>query len=904
MKHFDKLYRAAIGFALAGLLFSCENGPDEYRPDPVTERVTLRADDARVSLADEGASATIAYDATGGAVRLTVSTTLDWSFETDASLDAWCKVIPSGAGLQIDANRFARNGEREGAVRIIVDDKTYATITVVQQGMGADPALFIERDGLVFYDNGGNCTVSVATNQPSWRVGEILSDQGEWLEAEPAEDGKSLQLNVGFNDTKGPRSAIVVLEGCDGNEVTTTVQLTVEQWQPAMVFDIETTKANTLVALPFNGNVNLQVVWDDTQEQIETYTKRVETHSDYISYTYPEAGTYRVRVWGEAEKLSYEYNPQWESVLPASRCQSIVGIGQWGDLGFTSMRYGLTGTSIRSVPADPHGYLAGVETVYGLFNGCSQLESVPEEFFAGMSIVTDFSNLFRGCTSLRSVPANIFAANAKATSFYGTFAESGLETVDVDLFARNPEAETFFEVFYKTPLKAVPADLFSHNTKAINFGSVLAGTAISEIPEMIFAANTAAEIFYGAFAGTAVSAVPEGLFRNNPATVTVSYCFQQMTALTSVPAGLLAGLDALEDIAGLFYGCTSLRTVPSDIFAACGKVTSAKELFNGSGVRTPTEGLLDPLKSVVDFSRAFCDCGQLTELPEGLFAACTSATTFDAVLAECPNLKRVPAGLFPASTTRLYFAFQNCKGLERIEEGAFDDLTEADDMSFIFQNCTMLSEVPTKLFANCRKATNFNSVFAGCTMLSEIPAELFDAPLLVSASSLFSGCSIKTIPDDLFSTFVSATSLSSIFQNCKVLETIPENLFAACTQLKSVGSCFSGCTALTAVPAGLFAACPELSTISSLFERCTGLKNVPVSIFDNNRKIGTCMSAFGNCNAVEGESPYTEIEGYGKVHLYERGTLPEELGYTVPSGMWAFENSSFSDLDNMPSNWK
>ena len=274
-----------------------------YRIDEAMRRLSDVDDDTRVQVTDDGNAATVLYDASGGAVRLTVATTLDWSFETDASLDAWCEVLPAGAGLQIDADRFARDERREGTVRITAGGKTCAAISVVQQGMGADPALFVERDEMTFYDNGGDCTLAAMPNQTVWRVGEIRSAAGEWLKAEPSGDGRSLQLMAPANDTKGERSATVVLEACDGDKVTTTAQLVVTQWQPAMVFEIETTKPNTLVALPFKGSVKLRVVWDDRLEQVDTYERPVETHSDYVSYTYPEAGSYRVRVLGEAETL-------------------------------------------------------------------------------------------------------------------------------------------------------------------------------------------------------------------------------------------------------------------------------------------------------------------------------------------------------------------------------------------------------------------------------------------------------------------------------------------------------------------------------------------------------------------------------------------------------------------------
>jgi len=57
--------------------------------------------------------------------------------------------------------------------------------------------------------------------------------------------------------------------------------------------------------------------------------------------------------------------------------------------------------------------------------------------------------------------------------------------------------------------------------------------------------------------------------------------------------------------------------------------------------------------------------------------------------------------------------------------------------------------------------------------------------------------------------------------------------------------------------------------IIALFRDCGKLKSIPASMFDEAVKLKTLTSTFQGCASLEGESPYTVVDGV-KYHLYDR----------------------------------
>ncbi len=125
------------------------------------------------------------------------------------------------------------------------------------------------------------------------------------------------------------------------------------------------------------------------------------------------------------------------------------------------------------------------------------------------------------------------------------------------------------------------------------------------------------------------------------------------------------------------------------------------------------------------------------------------------------------------------------------------------------------------------------------------------------------------------------------------------------TGLTSMRYAFDFCQNLTSLPDGP-GPFENVTTFWSAFEGCTSLKGVPVEFFDKCTAATDFNYAFRLCSSVEGESPYTEIDVDGtpvKVHLYERADYPEYFA-TPTSYRQCFQYSSFSDMDDIPSDWK
>jgi hypothetical protein len=126
-------------------------------------------------------------------------------------------------------------------------------------------------------------------------------------------------------------------------------------------------------------------------------------------------------------------------------------------------------------------------------------------------------------------------------------------------------------------------------------------------------------------------------------------------------------------------------------------------------------------------------------------------------------------------------------------------------------------------------ATDISAMFRECRMLQSLP--LFNTASVTLFALLFNNCSsIKTVP--LFNTS-SATNFSGMFQNCSALIEVP--LFN--TALVQVfGTMFSGCSSLKTIPL--------LNTVSGadfsqMFNSATALQDLPLI----NTSLATTMNA-------------------------------------------------------------
>ena len=201
--------------------------------------------------------------------------------------------------------------------------------------------------------------------------------------------------------------------------------------------------------------------------------------------------------------------------------------------------------------------------------------------------------------------------------------------------------------------------------------------------------------------------------------------------------------------------------------------------------------------------------------------------------------------------------------------------TGLEDMSCAFMDCHRLESLAAPGPDTFAAVQSFRKAFAACVSLRELPDGLFSFG--EDFQQCFKGCtSLSSLPAILFGNGVTARELNETFMSCSALEAIPGTLFSHFTGLERMVSTFSG---------------------------CRSLKSLPAELFDSNRAL-TCMEGvFMNCQALKGESPYTTVEGK-KIHLYERGSLPDLFAPIERSALCFFGCMGLADFDNIPDNWK
>lgn len=217
-------------------------------------------------------------------------------------------------------------------------------------------------------------------------------------------------------------------------------------------------------------------------------------------------------------ELTYNINNGISYVISCPPNQN--GLIDWGD-GSISI---ITGVGKRYA----HDSQGGVVTISGPISSFrmdgakSQLYDISSDSKFG-SLVTDFSYCFQGCSRLESIPENLFVNSINATSFLSCFSDcSALASIPEKLFANCVNATNFGSCFYGCNwmyLTSIPENLFANCINAYNFNHCfLRCSALASIPEKLFDNCINATCFLQCFywCSEIKSKVPELWLRKNP----------------------------------------------------------------------------------------------------------------------------------------------------------------------------------------------------------------------------------------------------------------------------------------------------------------------------------------------------------------------------------------------------
>lgn len=193
-----------------------------------------------------------------------------------------------------------------------------------------------------------------------------------------------------------------------------------------------------------------------------------------------------------------------------------------------------------------------------------------------------------------------------------------------------------------------------------------------------------------------------------------------------------------------------------------------------------------------------------------------------------------------------------------------------------------------------RSIINFGTVglrrvdFFGCSFITSIPSP---------------GAGLADV--EIFSNFMRSTGITSI----------PSDLFTLSINATTFTDAFSFNSGITSVPTGLFDSNINATIFSSTFNACVNLNSVPSTLFDNNINIINLASCFRNCRSLTQPLQFTFNTSVTTfANIYNMGTTANSMTGTAPTlwlripqpfGFAAFRNCiNLTNFAAIPSNFK
>ncbi len=820
-----------------------------------------------VTINEDRKSASVEFSSYSSFAIVNVETVLDWNCVVNDESADWCQAEIVGGCVRVLVQTNEGFEKREATVSIVSDDKTMANIEVSQSGRDEKPQLKLERESLIFPEQGQSVTLSVLTNTSEWEVS--APTDATWLNITPDYDANTVTISSEENTTGSDRNLQLTFSCKQDGQLLTSTTLSVEQWGPCLTLTV-TVGDGGKIALPLAGkDMDLRIDWGDSEVLDPTHIQgtiaSVSSMVEYLSYTYNKAGEYDVTVHGHVPIIT----AYLDNVLMDSKYMSkITAVKSWGKEKFSLLTSAFYGAGLKTVAKDKYHALDQVTDVRSLFMNCTSLESIPSDLFHEVK-ANDFNSVFFGCTSLVEIPAGLFDKNTNASSFVSVFNGTGIKTIPAGLFDKNTEVNTFESAFSGcTNLESIPEDLFKYNTEVTSFNSTFAESDLKSVPAGLFSHNTKVTDFNSVFYESSLETIPEGLFASNKEVLTFESAFNR-TAISKIPIGLFDSAVKAQNFQSAFYCCENLETVPVGLFDKCISATSFNQLFNRcASLKSVPNGLFDNCPLVEDVAMCFKGTA-ITEISSGMFDKLEKVTSLQSLFEGCENITTVPDKLFTncVNVTDFSNVFYGCSGIKTLGNNIFP--TSATDLSSAFAECSSLTEIPETIFKGLANVTKFNNVFEGCTSITSVPAEIFKDNTKV-------------------------TSFQYAFKDCTNLVTVgnPEDA--------------DGC---------IFKYAPDATDFSYIFQNCSALKSIPAHSFAYNKKAFSFQCTFDECRNLTGESPYAEIEEeitaedgstskvIKKIHLYERDDTQNVFAVPYSYSYCFFGCKQLSDYDNIPYDW-
>ena len=297
----------------------------------------------------------------------------------------------------------------------------------------------------------------------------------------------------------------------------------------------------------------------------------------------------------------------------------------------------------------------------------------------------------------------------------------------------------------------------------------------------------------------------------------------------------------------MFYSMPSIQEIylPHDVSNKCtnlvGTFQSCANIVNLDLSGWDTSG-------VIRFDGAFRDCLCLCEIKGIEDFNFTKATRMDSMFNNDYHLRYLNSSKWQTTTvlTNLGSMFNYCRHLEHLDLSGFitDNVQNYNSM---FCGCFSLREIDLSSFNISNKATNLGNMFQYCRSLKKIIRNKnWDTSNVTSFEAMFQECTLLKEIDISDFSFITATTIKTMFSNCTALQTIKANIdlpklvtktnvqnfastcwnldpseitFTNCTYMPYFGYCYTGLhyikipASVTTIPTDTFRDCFHLYVV-------------------------------------------------------------------------------------------
>lgn len=471
-------------------------------------------------------------------------------------------------------------------------------------------------------------------------------------------------------------------------------------------------------------------------------------------------------------------------------------------------------SELASLPAGfriPDGKVSKIEVKY-MFGNCRKLTALPEGFYVPNN-VGSMEGMFYGCTSLTSLPdsfnfpvdqanqggSSAFYCNTMTKTYFG-----GPGTSNVVKYAN-------WQQWNREIVTAVPAE------RTVTFLLPDADGAFTETLQKQVAAENGliteptapvveGRVFIGWYLDSAFtqpfnfakSVTDQGEASPNPVSTLYGRYYRTSDVLPTTRNGVAGAEGAWE------------LTADGVLHLTCAEGSVIDRLYQSEDTYTqgfwgPVRGLVKAVDMDASLKAAsldywFAGMPQLTSA-NGIFVP-TGTASLTMLFNDCTSLESLPAGFtVPSGIKSVKGMFRHCTALKTLPEGfALSDTVTTTYAMFGASGITTLPDG----FTVPHSTTSASWMFSGCRNLTSLPAGFKLGNKTSQMKYMFSECSALVSLPEGFSVTDAVVDCSYMFADCTSLATLPEGFKVPPTASALVASgmerMFAGCDALTVLP--------------------------------------------------------------------------------------------------------